>query len=204
MFPPAVVEVLVTLHSAAFDASSAVPKPRERFLLLPVSDRYSPSSPGHASNGSHWSLLLVDAVNGLAFHLDSLGDCNRTAANAVHSSILKLIRLSTNTCSAPPVPIRVDCLQKQENGSDCGIYVLLLSSLLQRRLNTPAASSYDLGAVVETVCADATPKHVTKFRKVYLKWLQAWGKATHHEEHVDPTRKVKVQYMELFSEIGVE
>lgn len=207
MFPPSVVELLVTLDSsaAASDAASAVPKPKERFLILPVSDRYSPSSPGPASEGSHWSLLLVDAASGIGFHLDSLGDCNRTAANAVHSSILKLIQPpGSRRGHPPPVPMKVDCLQQQENGSDCGIYVLLLSSLLHRRLNTPAASSYDLTVAIEAVCADATPHHVGKFRKAYLKWLQAWGKATHHEEHVDPTDKVKARFFELFSEIGVD
>ncbi|SPO26577.1 uncharacterized protein UTRI_04166 [Ustilago trichophora] len=205
MFPPSVVEVLVTLDTAAAtNASSVVPRPDERFLILPISDRYSPSSPGHASAGSHWSLLLVDAATGFGFHLDSLGDCNRTAVNAVHSSILKLIQPENGRRGAPPVPMKVDCLQQQENGSDCGIYVLLLSSLLQRRLNTPAAASYDLFTVVETVCADSSPKIVGKFRKAYLKWLQAWGKATHHEEHVDPTQQVKSRFLDLFSEIGVE
>ncbi|SPO26853.1 uncharacterized protein UTRI_04166_B [Ustilago trichophora] len=205
MFPPSVVELLVTLDSAAAPhASSVVPRPNERFLILPISDRYSPSSPAHASAGSHWSLLLVDAATRFGFHLDSLGDCNRTAANAVHSSILKLIQPANSRSDAPPVPIKVDCLQQQQNGSDCGIYVLLLSSLLQHRLNTPAAASYDLFTVVETVCADSSPKVVAKFRKAYLRWLQAWGKATHHEEHVDPTQKVKSRFLDLFSEIGVE
>lgn len=206
MFPPAVVEVLCTLESAAApDASSVVPKPTERFLLLPVSDRYSPSSPGHASAGSHWSLLLVDAASGAAFHLDSLGECNRSAAVAVNSSILKLVQpCHGRNSSSSPTPFKVDCLQQQENGSDCGIYVLLLSSLLQRQLSSPQAASYDLSAVVETVCADATPRHVGKFRKLYKDWLEAWGKATHHEEHVDPNQKVKAHFLKLFSEIGVE
>lgn len=201
MFPPSVVEVLCTLESAAApDTASVVPKPKERFLLLPVSDRYSPSSP-NGSAGSHWSLLLVDASTGVGYHLDSLGDCNRTAAKSVLSGIHRLIKPRN---SKVPIPKAVDCLQHQENGSDCGIYVLLLSSLLQRRLSSPQASRYDLDAVVETVCADATPKNVARFRKAYLKWLQEWGKDTHHHEHVEPNQKVKKSFLELFSEIGVE
>ncbi|GAC99188.1 potential ubiquitin-like protein-specific protease [Pseudozyma hubeiensis SY62] len=206
MFPPSVVEVLCTLESAsAPDTASVVPKPTEQFLLLPVSDRYSPSSPGHAAAGSHWSLLLVDAASGAAIHLDSLGECNRSAAAAVHSSILRLVQpRGIQHGSSPPTPFKVDCLQQQENGSDCGIYVLLLSSLLHRQLCTLQASSYDLAAVVETVCVDATPSHVGRFRKLYKEWLEAWGKATHHEEHVDPNQKVKAHFLKIFSEIGVE
>lgn len=205
MFPPSVVEVLCTLESAAApDTASVVPRPTERFLLLPVSDRYSPSSPGHTAAGSHWSLLLVDAASGLAFHLDSLGDCNRSAAKAVQSSILKLVRPASSHHASPPVPVKVDCLQQQENGSDCGIYVLLLSSLLHLWLNKPQAPSYDLAQVVQAVCTDATPSKVGHFRKAYKGWLKSWGKATHHQEHVDPTRKVKVDFLHLFSEIGVE
>ena len=205
MLPPSVVEVLCTLDSAsAPDSASVVPKPKERFLLLPVSDRYSPSSPGHASAGSHWSLLLVDAASGAAFHLDSLGDCNRSAATAVHSSILKLVQPRLGQQSPSPVPVKVDCLQQQENGSDCGIYVLLLSSLLHLRLSRPDAASYDLEAVVEAVCVDASPDNVGRFRKAYKGWLESWGKATHHQEHTDPNHRVKANFLELFSEIGVE
>lgn len=206
MFPPSVVEVLVTLDESATatDASSVVPRPKEHYLILPVSDRYSPASPGHASDGSHWSTLLLDAASGFAVHLDSLGDCNHTAASAVHSSALKLIHPEFFRKGIKPVPMKIDWLQQQENGSDCGIYVLLLSSLLHRRLNEPAAASYDLLAVIESVCAEVTPHSVSKFRKAYAKWLQSWGKATHHQEHVDPTEKVKARFLDLFSEIGVE
>ncbi|TKY85321.1 hypothetical protein EX895_005483 [Sporisorium graminicola] len=205
MFPPAVVEVLCTLGSAtAPDAASVVPRPTERFLLLPVSDRYSPSSPSHAAAGSHWSLLLVDAASGAAFHLDSLGDCNRSAAKAVHSSILQLVQPQPGHHASPPVPFKVDCLQQQENGSDCGIYVLLLSSLFHLWLNKPQSASYDLAEVVQAACADATPSKVGHFRKAYKDWLKSWGKATNHEEHVDPTQKVKTNFLNLFSEIGVE
>ncbi|SJX63618.1 uncharacterized protein SRS1_14371 [Sporisorium reilianum f. sp. reilianum] len=205
MFPPAVVEVLCTLDSAAApDAASVVPRPEERFLLLPVSDRYSPSSPGHTAAGSHWSLLLVDAASGVAFHLDSLGDCNRSAAKAVHSSILMLVRPRHAHHAPPPVPFKVDCLQHQENGSDCGIFVLLLSSLIHLWLTKPQASTYDLAEVVQAVCADTTPSKVGQFRRLYKDWLKSWGKASHHEEHVDPTQKVKADFLHLFSEIGVE
>lgn len=206
MYPPSVVEVLCTLDSAAApDVASVMPRPTERFLLLPVSDRYSPSSPSHAAAGHHWSLLLVDAASAVAFHLDSLGDCNRSAAKAVHSSIVQLVQPRySHAHAAPPVPFKVDCLHHQENGSDCGIYVLLLSSLLHLWLNKPQAPSYDLAEVVQAVCAEATPSKVGHFRKAYKDWLKSWGKATHHEEHVDPTQKVKANFLHLFSEIGVE
>lgn len=206
MFPPSVVELLCTLGSAAApQAACVIPQPKQRFLLLPVNDRYSPSSRGHSSAGSHWSLLLVDAASGVAFHLDSLGECNHSAATAVLSSILKLVQPeSIQKSSSVPMPSKVDCLQHQENGSDCGIYVLLLSSLLHRQLSIPQAASCHLSDVVQMVCADATPRHVTRFRKSYKDWLKSWGKATHHQEHVDPNQNVKAHFLELFSEIGLE
>lgn len=75
MFPPSVVEVLCTLDGASSgDVTAIVPKLKERCLLLPVNDRYSPSSPSHAASGSHWNLLFVDASKPCAHHLDSLDD----------------------------------------------------------------------------------------------------------------------------------
>ena len=205
MFPPSVVEVLVTLaETGATDPTSVVPTPKERFLMLPVSDRYSPASPGHTSAGSHWSLLLVDASTGVGFHLDSLGDCNHSAANAVHKSVLRLIQPGHRHSGASTQPRKVECLQEQANSSDCGIYVLLLSSLLHLRLSHPSAASYDLDAVIQTVCADSSPKNVGSFRPAYLDWLKTWGKATHHEEHVDPNQHVKARFLGLISDLGVE
>lgn len=205
MFPPSVVEVLCTLDHASFeDVAAIVPRPKEGYLLVPVNDRYSPSSPGHASLGSHWSLLLVAASKPVAHHLDSLGDCNRSAADAVYASILKLIQPGKNHSKATAVPRKVHCLQGQVNGSDCGIYVLLLSSLLHRQLNRSSSDPCDVDAVVEAVCADATPDSVGRFRQAYLDWLQKWGDITHHQEHVEPSQQIKARFLKLFSDLGVE
>lgn len=205
MFPPSVVEVLCTLDEAGADeVGSVVPKPSERFIVLPVSDRYSPSSPGHASGGSHWSLLAVDSSNEVAFHLDSLGDANRSAANAVRASILKLTHQGSKPSKASAEPRKVDCLQMQANGSDCGIYVLFLSSLLHRRLSSASTKSHDLKDIVDSVCTDATPDRIDRFRHLYLEWVQTWGNMTHHQEHVEANQQIRTRFNSLFSDLGVE
>jgi sentrin-specific protease 8 len=42
-------------------------------IFLPVNDSRDRE---HADGGSHWSLLLVSVIDGVAFHYDSLGGAN--------------------------------------------------------------------------------------------------------------------------------
>lgn len=88
-----------------------------RFLLVPVSD-------GHADDeGTHWSLLFVDrhAPEGaLAYHYDSAGAHNTTVAEQLAARL--------------GVRLQVARITRQQNGYDCGVFVVDATRALVRRL----------------------------------------------------------------------
>lgn len=94
-------------------------------IFLPINDCRSVDG---AEGGSHWSLLLVSIIDGVAFHYDSLTPSNINEARAVTHRISILL-------GRPLKFINLDDSPQQENGMDCGIYVcLLLQYLLTHKL----------------------------------------------------------------------
>ncbi|KAG9243131.1 hypothetical protein BJ878DRAFT_512222 [Calycina marina] len=93
-------------------------------IFLPINDARNVSV---AEGGSHWSLLLVSAIDGVAFHYDSLNPSNyREAQNATH----KLSQLLGKQLRF----VNLDSPQ-QDNSSDCGVYVCIqMRHLLLKRL----------------------------------------------------------------------
>ncbi|KAF5234632.1 hypothetical protein FAUST_7502 [Fusarium austroamericanum] len=94
-------------------------------VFLPINDNRNVSV---AEGGSHWSLLLVSTLDGVAFHYDSLGGANYSEANVA-------TRKLANILGRPLRFINLDDCPQQENGSDCGVFVcLLMRHLLVKRL----------------------------------------------------------------------
>ncbi|WP_338026517.1 Ulp1 family isopeptidase [Bradyrhizobium acaciae] len=90
------------------------------FLFLPVSDA---SDTDRHQRGSHWSLLLVDRRNWggpIAFHYDSTQGYNDRPAAVLAG------RLDANLQQAP--------IRQQQNGYDCGVFVVDGTRELVRRL----------------------------------------------------------------------
>lgn len=99
-------------------------------IFLPVSDA---KDFGVAEAGSHWSLLLVSVIDGVAFHYDSMGTANiREARNATARMAVLL---------GTPLRFRhIDDTPQQDNGNDCGVFVCVLMRflLVKRLLNAHA------------------------------------------------------------------
>ena len=94
-------------------------------IFLPINDCRNVEQ---AEGGSHWSLLLVSVLDGVAFHYDSLAPANELEARTVTKKMAEL--LGKLLCF-----VSMDDTPQQENGSDCGIFVcLLMQHLLLRRL----------------------------------------------------------------------
>jgi sentrin-specific protease 8 len=94
-------------------------------IFLPVNDCRDPNI---AEGGSHWSLLLVSVLDGVAFHYDSMTPANLQEAKLVAHRISQLL-------GKPLKFINLDDSPQQENGSDCGVFVcLLMQHLLMSRL----------------------------------------------------------------------
>ncbi|KAI9753939.1 MAG: hypothetical protein M1815_005915 [Lichina confinis] len=95
-------------------------------IFLPINDCRNVEVP---EGGSHWSLLLVSLLDGLAFHYDSLMPSNFQEAQVVADKIGQLLGRSLHFQN-------VDGPQ-QQNSSDCGVFVcvqmkhLLLKKILR-------------------------------------------------------------------------
>ncbi|KAI6800606.1 cysteine proteinase [Hortaea werneckii] len=94
-------------------------------IFLPVNDCRDVET---AEGGSHWSLLLVSVIDGVAFHYDSLSPANMQEAKLIAHRISQLL-------GKPLKFINLDDSPQQENSMDCGVYVcLLMQHLLISRL----------------------------------------------------------------------
>jgi sentrin-specific protease 8 len=94
-------------------------------IFLPLNDCRNPAI---AEGGSHWSLLVVSLVDGVAFHYDSLYPSNDTAAEQATSQLSKLLGREL-------ILRELDDAPQQQNSSDCGVYVcMIMNHLLLRRL----------------------------------------------------------------------
>ncbi|PSN65603.1 cysteine proteinase [Corynespora cassiicola Philippines] len=94
-------------------------------IFLPINDN---SDVTHAEGGSHWSLLLVSIIDGVAFHYDSLSPSNDREARNTSQKLEILLGKRLRFCHMDDAP-------QQENGSDCGVFVcVLMKHLLIKRL----------------------------------------------------------------------
>lgn len=95
-------------------------------IFLPINDSRNVAT---AEGGSHWSLLLVSAIDGVAFHYDSLNSANYAEAR------LATRKMSEVLGRGPLRFLNLDDTPQQENGSDCGVFVcILMRHLLIKRL----------------------------------------------------------------------
>ncbi|CAN8099668.1 unnamed protein product [Discula destructiva] len=93
-------------------------------IFVPINDATSRTSP----DGSHWSLLLVSKIDGVAFHYDSLGGSNNREAAQATEQLAKHLGMKLR------YHVIADCPQ-QDNGNDCGVFVcILMRHLLVKRL----------------------------------------------------------------------
>lgn len=98
---------------------------RTTHIFLPINDCRNPSV---AEGGSHWSLLLVSVVDGVAFHYDSLQPSNRREANHATSQLSQLLGRRLQYIDLLDAP-------QQRNSSDCGVFVcMLMRHLLLKKL----------------------------------------------------------------------
>lgn len=94
-------------------------------IFLPVNDCRDVSE---AEGGTHWSLLLVSVVDGIAFHYDSLPPGNQAEACVLRDKLAILLDKPLRFMQLPDSP-------EQENGSDCGVFVcMFMKFLLLKRL----------------------------------------------------------------------
>ncbi|KKZ65828.1 hypothetical protein EMCG_01213 [[Emmonsia] crescens] len=110
-------------------------------IFLPINDCRNVNE---AEGGTHWSLLLVSVVDGIAFHYDSLPPGNGEEALQATLKLSSLLNKRLRFINLEDSPV-------QENSSDCGIFVCLhMRQLLLKRLlmaNSSEKISMSLGGM---------------------------------------------------------
>ncbi|KAF2842882.1 cysteine proteinase, partial [Patellaria atrata CBS 101060] len=99
-------------------------------IFLPINDA---NNYDVTSSGTHWSLLVVSKLDGVAFHYDSMEPANIKYAKAAATKLSELLQTPLHFHEMN------DCPQ-QDNGSDCGVFVCVaMEELLIRLLNVERA-----------------------------------------------------------------
>ncbi|KAK4992230.1 hypothetical protein LTR66_000415 [Elasticomyces elasticus] len=110
---------VLSLESALPDFSKTT------HIFLPVNDCRDVNTP---EGGSHWSLLLVSLIDGVAFHYDSMYPANKREGMLLAHKISELLGKPLKFMDLADSP-------QQNNSSDCGVFVcLLMQHLLIGRL----------------------------------------------------------------------
>ncbi|KAI0890087.1 cysteine proteinase [Annulohypoxylon maeteangense] len=123
-------------------------------IFLPINDAHNVSQ---AEGGSHWSLLVVSIIDGVAFHYDSLdGVNNKDAWDA-----------SKRLSSVLGVTLRFHCLAdspQQENGSDCGVFVCIVMRhlLIKRLLSVNAGDKVSMSMAQKAIDSIGARKEMLK------------------------------------------
>ncbi|ESZ96274.1 Ulp1 protease family protein [Sclerotinia borealis F-4128] len=132
---------------------------RTTHIFLPVNDNRNLTE---AEGGSHWSLLLISVIDGVAFHYDSLSGSN------VQEGILTTRKMSV-LLNRPLSFLNLQDTPQQENGSDCGIYVCVIMRhlLLKRLLSANAKEKVSMSMGGKLLDAAGARKEMLKIIEGY-------------------------------------
>lgn len=122
-------------------------------IFMPVNDNPDPAKGG----GSHWSLLLVSRIDGVAFHYDSMFPSNSDFAHRTSRKLELLLGKQLRFVDMNDAP-------QQSNGSDCGVYVCLNMRhlLLERLLRVDARSKIAMTMRTDDVNSTAGRKEMLR------------------------------------------
>lgn len=141
---------------------SALPNfARTTHIFLPINDNRNVSQ---AEGGSHWSLLLVSVIDGVAFHYDSLSASNFEEARMTTHKMAQLLGRPLSFLNLQDSP-------QQQNGSDCGVYVCIIMRhlLLKRLLAANAKEKVSMSMGGKLVDANGARKEMLKIIEGYRK-----------------------------------
>lgn len=96
--------------------------PDKKLIIFPVNDN---EDVNEAEGGAHWSLLAFERDANVFVHHDSCGGMNARHAKRLYKTVLGFMGTSSSgkyvECSSSP---------QQQNGYDCGLYVIAIASVI--------------------------------------------------------------------------
>jgi sentrin-specific protease 8 len=130
-------------------------------IFLPINDCRNVEV---AEGGSHWSLLLVSVIDGVAFHYDSLTPSNFDDARMASYKLGLLLGSKLRFMNLEDSP-------QQENSSDCGVFVCILMRhlLLKRLLSANAKEKVSMSMGGKSVDASGGRKEMLKIIEGFRK-----------------------------------
>ncbi|KAI2629866.1 cysteine proteinase [Hypoxylon sp. NC1633] len=134
---------------------AALPDFREcTHIFLPINDN---RNLGQYGGGSHWSLLLVSIIDGVAFHYDSMDGSNNNDAWEASKRLSCVLRVDLRFHHLLDSP-------QQGNGSDCGIFVCILMRhlLIKRLLSVSAGEKISMSMAHKAIDSAGARKEMLK------------------------------------------
>ena len=114
---PSVVQLMkLTEPSYLIEMFAGLELNQYEIVLCPVNDSRSSTS---QLSGQHWSLLCYIRDQSTVFHIDSLNSFNAAETKLMTSKLSALV--------GKPLACKNLCCAQQDNGYDCGIYVIYFS-----------------------------------------------------------------------------
>lgn len=135
--------------------------PEKKLVFFPVNDNIDLTK---AEGGNHWSLLAFERNANLYVHHDSSGGYNTCHAKRLYEAVVPHME-SSNTASCGRF-VECSSTPQQENGYDCGLYVLAIARAIW--LWYISSRGKDGGLWFVSVEQQVTPSLVYGMRKEVL------------------------------------
>lgn len=134
---------------------------RVTHIFLPINDCRNVEI---AEGGTHWSLLVVSHLDGLAFHYDSLLPANRAEANIATYKLSQMLGKELKFVELSDSP-------QQTNSSDCGVFVCIMMRhlLMKRVLQADIDTKIDMSLSTKSVNATAGRREMLRIIEVFRK-----------------------------------
>lgn len=126
---PPLTQLLRFTDSRTYDAFlDAVDAKGHDFVFFPLNDCDSRVD----ASGTHWTLLVYSRASEACYHYDSIQGAARMVAYDFAKNLIKYFVGAD--ISTTDKRYREMCCPQQDNGYDCGLYVICLTELISRHI----------------------------------------------------------------------
>lgn len=146
-------------HESLEDAVSPLDLPSKKLVIFTINDN---DDVAMAEGGQHWSLLAYYRAKDVFVHHDSMQGMNGSHAKQLYKRVKGFV--------GPTATFVEGSTPRQENGYDCGLYVVAIAGVIARwhLQHAAAASDDDEGHWIPSVRSQVDGSTVNGMRKQIL------------------------------------